>query len=45
MAELSSQVFISYHWTDLAVTERVRAHLLASGVKTCMDYYDIPAGA
>ena len=38
-------VFLSYHRTDLAVAERVRAHLLANGVKTWMDHYDIPAGA
>jgi hypothetical protein len=45
MAESSSQVFISYHRTDLAVAEQVRAHLVKNGVKTWMDHYDIPAGA
>ena len=45
MTEHGSQVFISYHRADLAVAERLRAHLLESGVKTWMDHYDIPAGA
>jgi WD40 repeat protein len=45
MAQSSSQVFISYHRADLTVAERVRAHLMANGVKTWMDHYDIPAGA
>jgi hypothetical protein len=34
MAESSSQAFISYHRADPAVAERVRAHLVANGVKT-----------
>ncbi|MCC2628241.1 MAG: hypothetical protein K0S14_1891, partial [Thermomicrobiales bacterium] len=37
MAQSSSQVFISYHRADLTVAERVRAHLMANGVKTWMD--------
>jgi pimeloyl-ACP methyl ester carboxylesterase len=45
MAESSSQVFISYHRADLSVAEQVRAHLVANGVTTWMDHYDIPAGA
>jgi pimeloyl-ACP methyl ester carboxylesterase len=45
MVEGSPQVFISYHRADLAVAERLRAHLVANGVKTWMDHYDIPAGA
>jgi pimeloyl-ACP methyl ester carboxylesterase len=45
MTEHSPQVFISYHRSDLAVAERVRAHLVTNGVKTWMDHYDIPAGA
>ena len=45
MTEGSAQVFISYHRADLAVAERVRAHLLAHRVRTWMDYYDIAAGA
>src|SRR5687768_852266 len=45
MTEQGSQVFISYHRSDLAVAERVRAHLVKNGVTTWMDAYDIPAGA
>jgi pimeloyl-ACP methyl ester carboxylesterase len=45
MAEGGPQVFISYHRADLAVAERVRAHLLAHHLRTWMDHYDIPAGA
>jgi hypothetical protein len=45
MVDGSPQVFISYHRADLGVAERLRAHLVANGVKTWMDHYDIPAGA
>jgi pimeloyl-ACP methyl ester carboxylesterase len=45
MTEDGSQIFISYHRADLAVAERLRAHLVANGVTTWMDHYDIPAGA
>ena len=45
MTEDGSQVFISYHRADLGVAERLRAHLVANGVTTWMDHYDIPAGA
>jgi|GEM_PF-141291 len=38
------QVFISYHRSDLAAAERVRAHLVANHVRTWMDRYDIPVG-
>src|SRR5262245_60801565 len=45
MVDRSPQVFISYHRADLVVAEQVRARLVATGIKTWMDHYDIPAGA
>src|SRR5688500_16569419 len=45
MSERGSHVFISYHRADVAVAEQVRAHLIANGVSTWMDQYDISAGA
>ena len=45
MSEREPHVFISYHRADLAVAERVRAHLTTHRVATWMDRYDIPAGA
>ena len=38
-------MFISYDRNDQAVAEQVRARLVAAGVKTWMDRYNIPAGA
>jgi predicted ATPase len=37
--------FISYQRTDEAFARQVRAYLVAAGVSTWMDQYDIPAGA
>jgi pimeloyl-ACP methyl ester carboxylesterase len=45
MSEHGTSVFISYHRSDLAVAEKVRAHLMANRISTWMDQYDIPAGA
>jgi pimeloyl-ACP methyl ester carboxylesterase len=39
------QVFISYQRTDSDFARQVRAHLVAAGVQTWMDEYDIPVGA
>jgi hypothetical protein len=39
------QVFISYQRTDGDVARQVREHLVAHGVKTWMDQFDIPVGA
>jgi pimeloyl-ACP methyl ester carboxylesterase len=39
------QVFISYQRTDSDFARQVRAHLVAAGVLTWMDEYDIPVGA
>src|SRR5688500_3799856 len=45
MRERGSHIFISYHRSDVAVAEKVRAHLTANRITTWMDQYDIPAGA
>jgi pimeloyl-ACP methyl ester carboxylesterase len=39
------QVFISYQRSDNAFAQRVREHLVAHGVRTWMDQYDIPVGS
>jgi pimeloyl-ACP methyl ester carboxylesterase len=39
------QVFISYQRADSDFANRVREHLVAAGVNTWMDQYDIPVGA
>jgi pimeloyl-ACP methyl ester carboxylesterase len=39
------QVFISYQRSDDAFAQRVRAQLVAHGVRTWMDQFDIPVGA
>ena len=39
------QVFISYQRTDELFARQVREHLVAHGVKTWMDQYDIAVGA
>jgi hypothetical protein len=41
----SSQVFISYQRSDEAFARQVREHLVAAGVQTWMDQFDIPVGA
>ena len=45
MTEREPHVFISYHRSDFAMAEQVRAHLLENRIATWMDQYDIPAGA
>ena len=45
MSGQSPQVFISYQRTDEPLARQVREHLVANGVKTWMDQYDIPVGA
>jgi hypothetical protein len=39
------QVFISYQRSDGDFAHRVREHLVAAGLRTWMDAFDIPAGA
>src|SRR5215217_4137443 len=45
MADAEPQVFLSYHRTDVDAAEQVRAQIVAHGVTTWMDQYDIPASA
>jgi hypothetical protein len=45
MAQRSRQVFISYQRSDHAFARVVREHLVAAGVQTWMDQFDIAVGA
>ncbi|MDQ2681940.1 MAG: alpha/beta fold hydrolase, partial [Chloroflexota bacterium] len=45
MSERGPTVFISYHRSDVAIAEKVRALLIANRTSTWMDEFDIPAGA
>ena len=45
MSQGQPQVFISYQRSDEAFARQVREHLVAHGVTTWMDQYDIPVGA
>ncbi|HUG16579.1 MAG TPA: alpha/beta fold hydrolase [Thermomicrobiales bacterium] len=45
MTSQQQQVFISYQRTDGDFAARVREHLVAHGVRTWMDLFDIPVGA
>jgi tetratricopeptide (TPR) repeat protein len=41
----SQRVFVSYQRSDEPFARRVREHLVAAGVQTWMDAFDIPVGA
>jgi hypothetical protein len=45
LVDRSARVFISYQRADGEFARRIREHLVAAGVHTWMDQFDIPVGA